>query len=178
MVRFITWQLKNAYMSQRVLLWIIQSSTVIKTNELVVSDRVVFLPCYNTIFVSVILREPLFSIIQSILSVDMLNPQSDLLCGKKKQNRAGRVWPLYTCVYLCFIFKYWQNNRFTCTQQIVSICVNLLQDFHHFFPLSCWTERLYRLCVLEVHQINRAKYERVRSWSNWAEGWKKKSKSI
>lgn len=73
-------------MSERLLLRILQNSAVIKTNQLVMSDHVVFLPCYNPIFVSVKLREPLLGIIQSIFSVDVLNPKSDLLCG---QNTAG-----------------------------------------------------------------------------------------
>ena len=61
-------------MSERLLLWIVQIGTFIKTNELVMSDHVVFLPCYNTVFVSVELRKPLLRIIQSISSVDLLNP--------------------------------------------------------------------------------------------------------
>lgn len=65
---------KYAYMSERFLLWILQICAFIKTNKLVMSDYVVFFPCYNTIFVSVELRKPLLRIIQSIFSVDMLNP--------------------------------------------------------------------------------------------------------
>lgn len=61
-------------MSERLLLRILQNSAVVKTDELVMSDHVVFLPCYNTVFVGVKLREPLLCIIQSIFSVDVLNP--------------------------------------------------------------------------------------------------------
>lgn len=61
-------------MSERLLLWIIKNSNVIKTKELVVSNCVVLLPRYNTISVSVKLRKPLFCVIQSIISVNVLNP--------------------------------------------------------------------------------------------------------
>ena len=61
-------------MSERLLLRVIQIGTFIETNELVMSDHVVFLPSYNTVFVSVELREPLLCIIQSISSIDLLNP--------------------------------------------------------------------------------------------------------
>lgn len=60
-------------MSERLLLWIFKGD-VIKTNELVMSDHVVFLPCYHTIFVGVKLREALLCIVQSVFSVDVLNP--------------------------------------------------------------------------------------------------------
>lgn len=68
-------------MSKRLLLWILQNNIVIKTKELVMSHCVVFLPCYNTILIGVKLREALLRIIQSIFSVDMLNPESNLLYG-------------------------------------------------------------------------------------------------
>lgn len=68
-------------MSKRLLLWILQNNIVIKTKELVMSHRVVFFPCYSTILIGVKLREALLRIIQSIFSVDVLNPESNLLYG-------------------------------------------------------------------------------------------------
>lgn len=61
-------------MSERLLLWVLQNSAVVKADELVMSDHVVFLPCYNAVFVGVKFREPLLCIIQSIFPVDVLNP--------------------------------------------------------------------------------------------------------
>lgn len=76
-------------MSERLLLRISRNSAVVKTNELIVSHHVVLLPGYGTVFVYVKLLESLLCIIQSIFSVDVLNPLSDLLCRDSK--RADRV---------------------------------------------------------------------------------------
>lgn len=62
------------YISKRLLLWIVQNSTVIKANKLIMSDHVVLPPCYDAVFVSVKLREALLCIFQSVLSVDVLDP--------------------------------------------------------------------------------------------------------
>lgn len=72
------------YIFERLILWIIRNSWVIKTNELAVTNHVVLFPGYNVIFVSVEVRESLFCIIQSIFSVHVLNPCSQLLCKENK----------------------------------------------------------------------------------------------
>lgn len=66
------------------MLWILQNSSVIKT-KLIVGDLVVFLPRYDAVLVGVKVREPLFCIIQSILPVDTLDPECELLCGQKNK---------------------------------------------------------------------------------------------
>lgn len=73
-------------MSERLLLRIFWNHRVIKTSELVVSNRVVLLPCNDAVAVGVELRETLFGVVHGVFSVDMLDPQRDLLCG---ENTAG-----------------------------------------------------------------------------------------
>lgn len=65
------------------MLWILQDSSVIKTNQLIVGNPVVFVPRNETILVGVKLWESFLGIIQSVRPVDMLDPQRELLCGHK-----------------------------------------------------------------------------------------------
>lgn len=88
----------KVYLFERFFLWIIQNSWIIKTEQLTVSDRVVFLPHYNTILVGVKHWESLLCIIQSIFPVDMLNPYCQLLCGQNMRDQASSSTSVNPCL--------------------------------------------------------------------------------
>ena len=80
------------YISDRLLFRVVQNRSVIQLDEILVGNRVVFLPRYNTVSVRVKLREALLGVFQRVFSVDMLDPQGQLLCCSDKREVEEEKW--------------------------------------------------------------------------------------
>jgi hypothetical protein len=69
------------YISDGLLFRVVQNRSIVEGDEPLL--RVVLLPRHHAVCVRVELREALLHIFQCIFSVDLLDPQSQLLCGSE-----------------------------------------------------------------------------------------------
>ena len=76
------------YKSDGLLFGVVQNCSIVEVDEPLVRDRVVLLPRYHAVSVRVEFREALLHIFHCVFSVDLLDPQGQLLCGSQRE-RSG-----------------------------------------------------------------------------------------